>query len=63
LVATLNKVISSALGFENFEYDGRDSMMNYLEPGLYYCHLEIVERETGRKYNTTQPIVVRANLK
>lgn len=64
LVATpVNKVISSALGFENFEFDGRDSMMNYLEPGLYYCHLEIVERETGRKYNTTQPIVVRANLK
>lgn len=64
LVATpVNKVISSALGIETFMFDGRDSLMRYLSPGFYYCNLEIVERETGRKDTAIQPIVIRANLR
>jgi hypothetical protein len=64
LVATpVNTVISSALGIETFMFDGRDSIMRYLSPGFYYCNLEIVERETGRKDTAIQPIVIRANLR
>jgi len=64
LVATpVNTVISSALGIETFMFDGRDSIMRYLSPGFYYCNLEIVERDTGRKDTATQPIVIRANLR
>jgi hypothetical protein len=31
--------------------------------GLYYCHLEIIERSTGHKEETVQPIVVKSIMK
>ena len=63
LVCTpVNKVITNALGIETYMYDGRDSSMKKLAPGLYYCSMEIINRETGKKETTTQPIVVRSTM-
>ncbi len=63
LVCTpVNKVITNALGIETYLYDGRDSNMKRLAPGMYYCSMEIINRETGKKETTTQPIVVRSTM-
>ncbi len=59
----VNKNISSANGIESFTWNGRDSNMNYLPIGMYYCHLEIIERNTGHREETVQPIVIRSMLK
>ncbi|MBW6514749.1 MAG: hypothetical protein K0B87_08340 [Candidatus Syntrophosphaera sp.] len=64
LVATpVNRNISNALGIESIQWDGRDSNMRRVPIGLYYCHLEVIERSTGAKENTVQPIVVKAAMK
>ncbi|HNX37639.1 MAG TPA: cohesin domain-containing protein [Candidatus Cloacimonadota bacterium] len=64
LVATpVNKVLTSALGIETYVYDGRDSNMKLLPVGVYYCSLEIVDRETGKKEKTVQPVVIRTTMK
>ena len=64
LVATpINKNISNPLGIEKFQWDGRDYMMQRVPIGLYYCHLEIIERSTGHKEETVQPIVVKSIMK
>lgn len=64
LVATpINKNISNALGIESFVWDGRDSTMNRLPIGLYYCHLEVIQRNTGAKEITVQPIIIKSTLK
>lgn len=64
LVATpVNRNISNALGIESFQWDGRDYMMNRLPIGLYYCHLEVIERSTGLKEVTVQPVVIKSILK
>ncbi len=64
LVATpVNRNISNALGIESFQWDGRDYMMNRLPIGLYYCHLEVIERSTGLKETTVQPMVIKSILK
>lgn len=63
LVATpINKVLTNALGIETYQYDGRDSNMKLLPVGVYYCSLEIVDRETGKKEKTVQPIVIRTTM-
>lgn len=64
LVATpVNRNIGSSLGIENYVWDGRDYMTNKLPIGLYYCHLEIIDRATGHKESTVQPIVIKAKMK
>lgn len=64
LIATpVNKVISNALGIETETWDGRDTNMKLVPIGLYYCHYEVIERSTGRKETTVQPIVVKSTLK
>jgi hypothetical protein len=64
LVATpVNKNISNALGIESIQWDGRDATMNRVPIGLYYCHLEVIDRATGHKETTVQPIVVKAVMK
>lgn len=63
LVATpVNKNISNALGIESFQWDGRDSTMRRVPIGMYYCHLEVIERSSGHKETTVQPIVVKATM-
>lgn len=59
----VNKNISSANGIESFVWNGRDSNLNILPIGMYYCHLEIIERNTGHREETVQPIVIRSVLK
>ncbi len=64
LRATLvNKNIASANGIEQFVWDGRDSNLNRLPIGVYYCHVEIIDRNTGRSETTVQPVVVKSNLR
>lgn len=64
LVATpVNKSIENALGIEKIQWDGRDTNMKMLPIGLYYCHLEVIDRASGAKENTVQPIVIKSTLK
>ncbi len=64
LVATpVNRNIGSSLGIESFVWDGRDYMTNKLPIGFYYCHLEVIDRATGHKESTVQPIVIKAKMK
>lgn len=64
LVATpVNKNISSSLGIESIQWDGRDTNMKLLPMGLYYCHLEVIDRASGGKEVTVQPIVIKSKLK
>ncbi len=59
----VNKNIAAANGIESYTWNGRDSNMNLLPIGMYYCHLEIIERNTGHREETVQPIVIRSLLK
>lgn len=64
LVATpINKIITAPDGIEYLSWDGRDRNKNLLPIGLYYCHLEIIDRVTGKSETAVQPIVVAAKLK
>lgn len=64
LVATpINKIINASDGIEYLLWDGRDKNRNLLPIGVYYCHLEIIDRVTGDSETTVQPIVVAAELK
>jgi len=64
LVATpINKIINTANGIEYLLWNGRDRNKNLLPIGVYYCHLEIIDRVTGKSETTIQPIVVAAKLK
>lgn len=64
LVATpVNQNIVSTTGIDNFAWNGRDSNMKPLAPGLYYCHLEVSNRESGARYKTVQPVVIKSRLK
>ncbi|MGC9361338.1 MAG: hypothetical protein ACP5F3_00245, partial [Candidatus Syntrophosphaera sp.] len=62
MTTPVNKNISNALGIESFQWDGRDSMMRRVPIGMYYCHLEVIERSSGHKETTVQPIVVKATM-
>ncbi|HAN41081.1 MAG TPA: hypothetical protein GX398_00905 [Candidatus Cloacimonetes bacterium] len=64
LVATpVNTNISSSLGIEKIAWDGRDNNMRLLPVGLYYCHLELIDRAGGGTLKTVQPIVIKSKLK
>lgn len=64
LVATpVNTNISSSLGIERIAWDGRDNNMRLLPIGLYYCHLELIDRAGGGTLKTVQPIVIKSKLK
>lgn len=64
LVSTpVNKTIASSFGVEKVLWDGRDTNMRLLPAGLYYCHLEVIDRSSGAKEKTVQPIVIKTKLK
>ncbi|MCB5252762.1 MAG: hypothetical protein RBR69_03115 [Candidatus Cloacimonadaceae bacterium] len=64
LVATpVHQNFTSSTGIERTSWNGRDSNMKLLPAGLYYCHAEVSNRETGKRYNTVQPIVIKSRLK
>ncbi len=64
LVNTIvNKNISNSIGIEQVQWDGRDTNMKLLPIGLYYCHLEVIQRSTGAREVTVQPIVIKSAMK
>ncbi len=64
LVATpVHQNFTSSTGIESISWNGRDSNLKLLPPGLYYCHAEVSNRETGKRNNTVQPIVIKTRLK
>lgn len=64
LVATpVHQNFTSSTGIERTSWNGRDSNMKLLPAGLYYCHAEVSNRETGKRQNTVQPIVIKSRLK
>lgn len=64
LMATLvNEIINTPTGISHVEWDGRNSEGNIVPIGLYYCHLEVIDRVTGNKLTAVQPIVVGTQLK
>ena len=64
LVATpVNKAISSSFGVEKYSWDGRDNNMKLLPVGLYYCHLELIDRAGAGTLKAVQPIVIKSKLK
>jgi len=50
-------------GSESINWDGKDETWNTLPPGLYICHLEVIDRETGKTKTDTAPIVIAVPLK
>ncbi|MCK4359276.1 MAG: lamin tail domain-containing protein [Candidatus Cloacimonetes bacterium] len=50
-------------GSESFEWDGKDESWNTLPPGLYICHLEVIDRNTGKTKTEVVPIVIAVPLK
>lgn len=64
LVATpINTTITATDGIEYLLWDGRDRNKNLLPIGVYYCHLEIIDRVTGESEAVVQPIVIASKLK
>lgn len=61
LVYTPVNDVHSGLG--EFRWDGRDKNRELVDIGTYICQVEVVIRETGKKYTTDQPIVVAGQLK
>jgi hypothetical protein len=69
LVATpVNEVVSAATsgspdGVNYFTWNGRDKNFKLVSPGLYICHLEVIDRTTGDKKVDKAPIVIGTRLK
>jgi hypothetical protein len=69
LVATpVNIVVPEATGSNTpgvnfFTWNGRDKNFKLVEPGLYICHLEVIDRATGDKKVDKAPIVIGTRLK
>ncbi|MGC9336561.1 MAG: lamin tail domain-containing protein, partial [Candidatus Cloacimonadia bacterium] len=50
-------------GSETIVWNGKDESWNTLPPGLYICHLEVIDRQSGSKKTDIAPIVISAPLK
>ena len=59
----LNKIQSNNTGNDSFIWTGRDSDFRLVQPGLYICHLEVLDRVTGKKRTDKAPIVIGTRLK
>jgi hypothetical protein len=58
-----NKVITSNSGNNSYEWNGRDKNGELLPWGLYICHLEVMENDTGDLKTDQVPIVIGGPLK
>ena len=58
-----NIIISNSSGITHYDWNGRDRNNNLLPLGLYICHLEVINADTGRKKTAKAPIVIGASLK
>lgn len=64
LMATpINTIISTPDGINFYNWNGRDKNFRLVEPGLYICHLEVLDRVTGNKKTDKAPIVIGTRLK
>lgn len=64
LMATpVNRIVSSPEGINFYNWDGRDKVFRLVEPGLYICHLEVIDRDSGKKKSNKAPIVIGMKLK
>jgi hypothetical protein len=50
-------------GVNYFTWNGRDKNFKLVEPGLYICHLEVIDRTTGDKKVDKAPIVIGTRLR
>ena len=53
----------NSAGLNSFEWDGKDETMHTLPPGLYICHFEVIDRNTGKTKTEVVPIVIAVPLK
>jgi len=64
LMATpINNIASDSDGINFFHWNGRDSEFHLVEPGLYICHIEVLDRTTGNKKTDVAPIVIGTRLR
>jgi len=63
LMLTPQKIeVSSPSGYNNYNWDGRDRNGNLLPWGLYICHLEVKEKDSGNVKTARVPIVIGAKM-
>jgi hypothetical protein len=58
-----NLNITADNGICRFEWNGRNRMRKLMPLGLYFCHLEVTDVETGKKRTDVAPIVIGDKLK
>jgi hypothetical protein len=58
-----NEILASQNGINYYHWNGRDRSNRILPIGLYICHLEVIDRETGKKKTANAPIVIGSPLK
>lgn len=58
-----NKVVTDNDGYNSYEWDGRDKYGELLPWGLYICHLEVMENDSGDVKTAQVPIVIGGPLK
>ena len=64
LVSTpVNRITSAIDGINFYNWNGRDNEFRLVQPGLYVCHLEVRDRESGAIKNDKAPIVIGTRLK
>ncbi len=59
----INEIVETSNGIDSYLWDGRDKNKNLLPIGLYYCHLEVIDRASGKSDTAVQPIIIAAELK
>ena len=58
-----NLVLTNQDGINYYQWNGRDRNNHILPIGLYICHLEVIDRDTGKKKTANAPIVIGSPLK
>jgi FlaG/FlaF family flagellin (archaellin) len=58
----IDRNVQNSIGVETATWDGKTTNHRLLPPGTYICHVEVIDRKTGEKQVTTQPIVIAAEL-
>ena len=47
----------------DFKWDGRDELNEFVPLGTYICHLEVIDKDTGKRTLKIAPIVIGTVLK
>jgi hypothetical protein len=58
-----NELLANQNGVNYYHWDGKDRNRQSLPMGLYICHLETIDRDTGKKKTANAPIVLGSPLK